>query len=353
MIRLECDYLEGAHPKVIEALVRTNEMQTPGYGTDEYCAYARTLVKSACACEDCDVHFLVGGTQTNSTVIAAALRAHQGVLSAESGHINVHETGAIEMNGHKVIALPTAQGKISAAAVEAALVAHYADRDREHTVQPGMVYISHPTEVGTLYTKAELAALSAVCRRYDIPLFLDGARLGYGLSAEGTDLTLSDIAALCDVFYIGGTKVGALFGEALVITKESLKKDFRYVIKQHGGMLAKGRLLGVQFAALLENNLYTEIAAHANRLAYRLRDGIAALGYPFFIDSPTNQQFPILPDRILSRLEEKYSFSHWGKSDEAHSIVRICTSWTTPDEYIDGLLSDIALLSADENAALA
>jgi threonine aldolase len=345
MIRFECDYLEGAHPKVLEALVRTNDVQTPGYSTDEYCAYARTLIKNACACEDCDVHFLVGGTQTNSTVIAAALRAHQGVLSAESGHINVHETGAIEMNGHKVIPLPTALGKISAASVEAALVAHYADHDREHTVQPGMVYISHPTEYGTLYTKEELTALSECCRRYDIPLFLDGARLGYGLAAEGTDLTLPDIAALCDVFYIGGTKVGALFGEALVITKDSLKKDFRYVIKQHGGMLAKGRLLGIQFAALMENDLYTEIAAHANRLAYRLRDGIAALGYPFFMESPTNQQFPILPDAILARLEEKYSFSHWGKVDGAHSIIRICTSFMTPEDYVDTLLADLTALT--------
>lgn len=350
MIRLECDYLEGAHPKVLEALVRTNELQTPGYSTDEYCAYARTLVKNACAREDCDVHFLVGGTQTNSTVIAAALRAHQGVLSAESGHINVHETGAIEMNGHKVIPLPTSLGKISAASVEDALLAHYADHDREHTVQPGMVYISHPTEYGTLYTKAELTALSEVCRRYDIPLFLDGARLGYGLAAEGTDLTLPDIASLCDVFYIGGTKVGALFGEALVITKESLKKDFRYVIKQHGGMLAKGRLLGVQFAALLENDLYTEIAARANRLAYRLRDGIAALGYAFFIDSPTNQQFPILPNAILAQLEEKYSFSHWGKADDAHTIVRICASFMTPEEYIDALLADLTALTEKARA---
>lgn len=353
MIRLECDYLEGAHPAVLEALVRTNDVQTPGYGNDDYCAYARTLIKSACMCADCDVHFLVGGTQTNSTVIAAALRAHQGVISADSGHINVHETGAIEMNGHKVIALPSAFGKISAASVAATLEAHYSDRDREHTVQPGMVYISHPTEVGTLYTKAELSALSEVCRRYDIPLFLDGARLGYGLAAEGTDLTLPDIAALCDVFYIGGTKVGALFGEALVITKESLKKDFRYVIKQHGAMLAKGRLLGIQFAALMENGLYTEIAAHADHLAYRLRDGIAALGYPFFMDSPTNQQFPILPNEILSRLEEKYSFSHWGKADEGHSIIRICTSFMTPAAYIDELLADLATLTKDKNAALA
>ena len=347
MIRFECDYLEGAHPRVIEALTRTNEEQTPGYGVDAYSKKAADLIRGACAAPEADVQFLIGGTLTNTVVIAAVLRPHQGVLSADTGHIAVHETGAIEMNSHKVLTLPSSEGKISAASVEAALVAHYSDATAEHTVQPGMVYLSHPTEYGTLYTKAELTAISEVCHRFGIPLYLDGARLGYGVMAEGTDLTMPDIAALCDAFYVGGTKVGALFGEALVIPNPAIAKDIRYLIKQHGSLLAKGRLLGLQFIALFEDGLYFDIAARADRLALRLRDGIVSLGYTFLFPSVTNQQFPILPDRLLERLSEKYSYSFWQRYDEAHSVVRFCTSFMTPEASVEALLADLERLTRE------
>ena len=251
MIRFNCDYLEGAHPRIIEKLVETNLVQTPGYGEDEFCERARKVIREKCGVPDAYVQFLVGGTQTNLTVIASTLRPYQGVLSANTGHINAHETGAIEATGHKVLALPSEDGKITAAQVQEAYDAHWADGSHEHIVQPGMVYISHPTENGTLYTKEELKALYDTCQKLGLPLFLDGARLGYGLMSEGSDLTWKDVAAYTDVFYIGGTKVGALFGEAVVITNPALKKDFRYMIKQRGGMLAKGRLLGIQFLTLL------------------------------------------------------------------------------------------------------
>ena len=256
MIRFNCDYLEGAHPKILEKLQETNFVQTLGYGEDAYCERARAMIREKCGAEDAYVQFLVGGTQTNTTVIASILRPYQGVLCANTGHINAHETGAIESTGHKVLALPSEDGKITAAQVQEAYDAHWADGSHEHIVQPGMVYISHPTENGTLYTKEELKALYETCQKLELPLFLDGARLGYGLMSKGTDLTWQDIAAFTDVFYIGGTKVGALFGEAVVITNASLTKDFRYMIKQRGGMLAKGRLLGIQFETLLSDGLY-------------------------------------------------------------------------------------------------
>ena len=356
MIQLQCDYNEGAHPLVLDRLVRTNMEQSVGYGEDAYCHRARTLIREACAAPEADVHFLVGGTQTNVTVIAAALRPYQGILCAASGHINVHETGAVEHAGHKCLALPATDGKISAEQVETALNAHFADPSAEHTVQPAMVYISQPTEVGTVYTRAELEALSHVCRRHGVLLFADGARLGYGLASPGCDVTLADMARLCDVFYIGGTKVGALFGEAVVIPQgtangtlptlagggtapsTTLARDFRYNLKQNGGMLAKGRLLGLQFEALFADGLYLQIARHAVSEALRIREALRELGVPMMVESPTNQQFPILPDAVLERLALEFLFDPWGRVDETHTAVRICTSWATRSENVDRLL---------------
>lgn len=344
MIRFECDYLEGAHPKILEALSRTNFEQTPGYGNDEYCEKAREIIREKCDVENVDVHFLVGGTQANKTVIASILRPYQGVLCADSGHINVHETGAIENTGHKVLSLDSVCGKISAKQIREAYNLHFNDESSEHSVQPGMVYISYPTELGTLYSKEELTEISKTCRELDLPLFIDGARLGYGLAGEGVDVTLRDIAKLCDVFYIGGTKVGALFGEAVVITNDKYKKDFRYYIKQNGGLLAKGRLLGIQFLSLFEDDLYFEISKHANKQALRIKDAFLKKGYSLFIDSNTNQQFPIMPDEKLKVLGEKYSFTYWERVNEESSAVRFCTSWATKEEDVDQLIDDIERL---------
>lgn len=346
MIRFECDYTEGAHPRIIEALARTNMEQTKGYGEDEHCEHARELIREKCGSAAADVHFLVGGTQTNMTVIAAALRPHQGVVCAESGHINVHETGAVESTGHKVLALPSEDGKITAQQIKAVCEEHLQDDSFEHMVQPGMVYISNPTENGTIYNKKELCAISEVCRNYGLPLFLDGARLGYGLMAEGNDITLQDLAQYCDVFYIGGTKVGALFGEAVVITNEALKKDFRYYIKQKGGMLAKGRLLGIQFEELFRDDLYMEVSAHADRLAMRIRKAFEDKKIPFAYESVTNQQFPILTYEMAMTLAKKYSFSmNEAELKKGPAKVRFCTSWATREEHVDELIADIQKLS--------
>lgn len=341
MIRFECDYTEGAHPQIMQRLLETNMEQTQGYGMDPHCDKARTYIKEACQAPDADVHFLVGGTQTNTTVIAAALRPYQGVIAAQTGHINVHETGAIEATGHKVLAIPSADGTITAEQIEQTIEAHYNDADREHIVQPGMVYISHPTETGTLYGKEQLEKISAVCKKYDIPLFVDGARMGYGLQSPKAELTLADFARLTDVFYIGGTKVGALFGEAVVITNNSLKKDFRYFIKQRGGMLAKGRLLGIQFETLFENGLYEEVSAYAVGLAMKIKNAFADKGISFLFDSYTNQQFPILTQAQVDHLKEKYAFCFWCKVDEERSAVRFCTSWATSEDAVDELVRDI------------
>jgi threonine aldolase len=315
--------------------------QTNGYGEDEYCKKAADLIREACKSPDATVHFLVGGTQTNVTVIASALKHHQGVITAKTGHINVHETGALEACGHKCLTVDTPNGKLTAAQIAQIVDAHYADESFEHTVQPKMVYISHPTELGTMYKKSELSAIYQVCRERGVYLFVDGARLGYGLMSRESDMELSDIANNSDVFYIGGTKVGALFGEAVVITNDNLKADFRYAIKQHGGMLAKGRLLGLQFMTLFTENRYFEIAAHAARLAEKLKDGLTDLGIQFYVDSPTNQQFPILPDGVIEKLSAKYAFEFTAKTDETHSAIRICTSWATREEAIDSLIEDI------------
>ena len=341
MIYFHNDYSEGCHEKVLQKLIKTNMEQTPGYGTDDYCLSAAQKIKAACGREDLDVHFLVGGTQANLTVIDAALRPYQGVLCAVSGHINVHETGAVEATGHKVLPLPSGDAKITAAQIAMAVKAHREDDSFEHTVQPKLVYISNPSELGTLYTLSELEALSAVCREKGLYLFLDGARLGYGLAAKGNDVTMEDLARLCDVFYIGGTKVGALFGEAVVIANRELARDFRYLIKQRGGMLAKGRLLGVQFDALMEDGLYFRIAGKADAMADQIRASLHKAGYPLAVEGITNQIFPILPDKVLAELEKKYVFCPNGRIDETHSSIRICTSWATTQEAVDALCADL------------
>ena len=345
MILIQCDYNEGCHPRVMEKLLETNPEQTVGYGEDEHCARAAGLIRKACGDDTLAVHFLVGGTQTNTTVIAVALRSHQGVIAAQTGHINVHETGAIEASGHKVLALAHTDGKISASQVKELCEAHLHDASFEHTVQPKMVYISNPTEYGTIYTRKELEALHEVCRSYSLYLFLDGARLGYGLAAADNELDLPFLARCCDVFYIGGTKVGALFGEAVVISNDELKKDFRYHIKQRGGMLAKGRLLGVQFEALFEDGLYLEISRHADRLADQLREAFKQAGFPMLVESRTNQIFPVMPDAVLEELGRDYGFSYQERVDETHSAVRFCTSWATKEENTDRLIADLKRLA--------
>ncbi|MBO5247875.1 MAG: aminotransferase class V-fold PLP-dependent enzyme [Clostridia bacterium] len=341
MYRFACDYQEGCHPRILKALTQTNLEQTVGYGCDPYCATARDLIRTAAKAPDADVHFLMGGTQANTAVVSALLRPHQGVLTAETGHIAAHESGAIESTGHKVLPLPSSDGKITAKQVEDVINAHYADGNHEHTVQPGMVYISHPTENGTLYTRQELYDLSRICRAYHVPLYMDGARLAYALTAGGNDLTLEEIAAKVDVLCIGGTKCGALFGEAVMILKSELKSDFRYILKQRGGMLAKGRLLGLQFLTLFTDGLYTEISEKANRQADKIRDALKKNGFPLLYQGNANQIFTVFTNDILAFLNEKYAFDFWGKPDEYHTAVRICTSWATDDEAVKDLIDSI------------
>ncbi len=342
MIRFECDYATGAHPKVLQALADTNFEACPGYGVDAHCQNAARLIRLACQAPEADVHFLVGGTQANLTVIAAALRPHQGVVSTQMGHIADHETGAVEATGHKVLSVPSQDGKLTAGQLEALCQAHYADPSVEHKVQPGMVYLSHPTELGGVYTLSELEAICQTAHRHHMMVFVDGARLAYGLAAS--DITLADLGRLCDVFYLGGTKAGALFGEAVVILNPALKRDFRYLIKQRGGMLAKGRLLGVQFEALMEDGLYQRIGREAVDKALRLQKAFLDKGWPLLVPSPTNQQFPILPDGALARLSEKYTTCWWSKPDEGHTAVRFCVSWSTTEQDIDALTGDIRAL---------
>lgn len=341
MILFNSDYTEGAHPRILERLMETNLEQTTGYGEDAYCEAAREAIRKVCDAPEADVHFLVGGTQANFTVISSALKPYQGVLCADTGHINVHETGAVEACGHKVLALPGKDGKITAEQIRNAYDLHWSDESHEHIAQPKMVYISHPTELGTLYTKGELEEIGRVCRECGLYLFLDGARLGYGLMAPGTDVTIADIAKICDVFYIGGTKVGALFGEAVVIMNPQLKPDFRYCIKQKGGMLAKGRLLGIQFLELFRDGLYFEIAKHAIDMAMILKEGLKEKGYSFFMDSVTNQQFIMIEDEKLEKIREKYGVTYQQRYDETHSVIRLCTSWATTEENVRSLLADL------------
>ena len=335
------DYLEGAHPVIMARLFETNLEQTPGYGEDEHCEHARAMIRELCDAPDADVHFLVGGTQTNFTFLSAVLKPWQGVISADTGHIAVHETGAVEATGHKVIALPGVDGRLLAAAVDAYCQQHFSDESHEHMVMPGAVYISNPTEVGTLYSREALCDLREVCDRWGLILFLDGARLGYGLASPENDLDLPFIAAVTDAFYIGGTKQGLLFGEALVIAREDLQPHFRYMIKQKGGMLAKGRLLGVQFETAFEGSLYMDMARHAIALALRLKEALTEMGVPFMIDSPTNQQFPILPDALLEQLRQDFSYATIQRVDPAHTAVRFCTSWATRSEDVEALIDAI------------
>ena len=342
MIYFDTDYMAGAHPKVMERLMQTNAEQTSGYGSDVYTARAKELIKQACEAPDARVYFLVGGTQTNATVIDGILEHHEGVLAAESGHINVHESGAIEATGHKILTLPSYQGKIRADDVRNYIREFYSDDTYEHMVAPGMLYISFPTEYGTLYSLNELEDISAACHEAGIPLFIDGARLGYGLAAEVNDITLADIARLSDVFYIGGTKVGALFGEAVVITSQDLLMHPVPLIKQHGALLAKGRLLGVQFEALFTDNLYHDISREVVSKAIRLKKAFMEAGYDSVVDSPTNQQFFRLPNEVIDRLKENVSFEMWGPRGENESIVRFVTGWTTTDYEIDELIGLLA-----------
>lgn len=341
MIRFNCDYSEGAHPRILEKLAQTNLEQAPGYGQDTYCRQAADLIKSLCQTPQAEVHFLAGGTQTNLTVIAACLRPYQTVISADSGHINVHETGAIEATGHRILTVPGQNGKLTAEQIARCCKEHWLDDNPEFAPQPKLVYISFPTEYGTLYSKEELSAIRRVCDENNLFLFADGARLGYGLEAPGNDVTLADLAACCDVFYIGGTKIGALLGEAVVIVNPKLQKDFRYFMKQKGAMLAKGRILGIQFLALFEDGLYFKLSKHADEMAQIIRQACAECGFEFLYDSPTNQQFPIMPDDLIKQLEELYAFSHTKRLDHRRSAIRICTSWATRREDVEQLVADI------------
>lgn len=338
MISLESDYIAGAHPKVLERLLETNMEPLSGYGSDPYTESAKEKIKEACGCPEAEIYFLVGGTQTNAVVISALLKSYEGVIAADTGHISTHEAGAIEHTGHKVLTVcAKTDGKIRADELSAYLESFYADANHEHMVFPGMVYISHPTEYGTLYSKAELEEISRVCKTYNLPLYLDGARLGYGLMSRETDVTMADIARLCDVFYIGGTKVGALCGEAVVFTKNNAPKQMMTIIKQHGALLAKGRLLGVQFDTLFTDNLYFDISKYAIDMAEKLKALLREKGYTFYLESLTNQQFVVLEDEKYEALKEKVAVSFWEKPDEAHTVVRLATSWSTREEDIEKL----------------
>lgn len=340
-MRFDTDYIEGCHPAILKRLSETNYCKQQGYGLDEYCASARERIQNACAAPHSDVHFVTGGTQANVTVISHALRPYQGVLCAVTGHINGHETGATEARGHKVLPLPEKDAKISADQVEAYL-RHYRNMEYpEHEIEPKMVYLSQPTEQGTLYSLKELNAFRSVCDRYGLYLFIDGARLGYALATPVNDVFLTDLARLTDVFYIGGTKVGAMFGEAIVIQNEDIKQQFRYSIKQNEGMLAKGRYLGLQFDTLFTDNLYTTIATNAIALADTLREALRTMGVSFFSPSPTNQVFPIFTLAQVEELEKLHVFERWNELPDGRVAIRFCTSWATQKCDLDNLISDI------------
>ncbi len=338
MIRLACDYQEGCHPKILERLVQTNLESTPGYGTDDYCQSAKEKIKAACCAPDSEVFFLVGGTQTNSTVIRSILRPCEGVIAVTSGHINGHEGGAIEMGGHKVLTITPHDGKMDANELDRYIVDTFAAPSWDHGVIPAMVYISQATETGSVYTLSEMRAISEVCHKHGMPLFVDGARLGYALVSEGSDMTLADLARLADVFYIGGTKVGALLGEAVVFTNTKLAKNFFTIMKQGGAVLAKGRLLGLQFDTLFTDDLYLEISRHAIAMAMKLKEALKKKGYRFYSESPSNQQFVVMPNDKLLELEKEVKVSHWCKIDDEHTAVRFCTSWATKPENIDRVI---------------
>lgn len=344
MLSFANDYQEGAHEKILQRLIETNLEPVSGYGTDPYCELAKEKIRRACECPEADIWFLTGGTQTNQVVIDAMLAPYEGVVAAETAHVAAHEAGAIEYSGHKVLTIPQHEGKILAEELETFLRKFWDDENHEHMVFPGMVYISHPTEYGTLYTKNELENLSAICEAYQIPLYMDGARLGYGLMSSNTDVTLSVIARCCDAFYIGGTKVGALCGEAVVFPKNNTPKHFLTRIKQHGALLAKGRLLGIQFDTLFTDDLYFVLSRHAIDMAEHLKEGLLEKGISFYLESPTNQQFLLLTDEQAERLKHEVSYSFWEKPDEDHTVIRLATSWATTKEQVDELIEVICNL---------
>lgn len=338
-LSFESDYRTGAHPEILKRLTETNYESLDAYGTDIYSESAKQKIKKACDCDDAEVYFLSGGTQTNLIVISSLLKSYEGVIAADTGHISIHEAGAIEYHGHKVLPLPHSDGKIIPDNLRNYIRNFFADENNEHMVFPGMVYISHPTENGTLYSKKELEDISAVCRKHNIYLYMDGARLGYGLMSKDTDVTLEDIAKLCDVFYIGGTKVGALCGEAVVFKKGVIPAHFMTIVKQHGALLAKGRLLGVQFDTLFTDDLYLRISKNAINAAEMLKNTLKEKGYRFAWDSPTNQQFVILENDYMKSISDKVSFSFWEKYDDNHTVVRFATSWSTTTEDVEKLKS--------------
>ena len=350
-ISFSCDYREGAHPTILQRLIETNFAQMPGYGADDYCESAREKIRAACGAPNAEVHFLVGGTQTNATVIDALLRSYQGVVAADTGHISVHEAGAIEFGGHKVLTLPHRNGKISAEQIASLLCVYEKDVNHDHTVMPGMVYLSQPTEYGTLYSREELSAISALCREKHLPLYVDGARLAYALACPENDVTLKDMAELCDIFYIGGTKCGALLGEAVVIPQPGLIPHFFTIIKQHGALLAKGRLLGLQFDTLFTDGLYQRIGEAALRAAEDIRTALRANGYQLCFASPTNQTFCLVDREQMEKLREYVDFSQWEVYDEMHTIIRFATSWATKDEDVCTLCRILRDCAAREKAA--
>ena len=337
MLSFECDYNNGAHPKVLENLVKNNDVRTTPYGFDEFSERAKSRIREACGMPDAQIFFLTGGTQTNATTIDSILYQYEGVICVDSGHINVHEAGAVEFTEHKIITLPEQQGKMSAKTLDKYLDDFMHDGNNAHAVYPGLVYITFPTELGTLYTAQELTDIYTVCQHYDIPLYIDGARLGYGLMADGCDITLPFLARHCDVFYIGGTKIGALCGEAVVFTNRQAHKHFFSIQKQHGAVIAKGALIGLQFDALFTDKLYFKLARHAIEKAILMKQMFKRKGYEFFLDSPTNQQFVVLPNDIVERLQQQVEFTHWGKADIHHTICRFVTSWATTDEELAAL----------------
>lgn len=339
MLNFESDYLEGAHPKILEKLINTNLEPLSGYGSDKYCDSAKEKIARVCQCPEAQVALLVGGTQTNQLVIDTMLKPYEGVVAAKTGHVAVHEAGAIEYTGHKVLEIPSHNGKIDGNELASYLQDFYNDGNHEHMVFPGLVYISFPTEYGTIYSKNELTAISQVCNKYKLPLYIDGARLGYGLASSDCDLTIAEIAKLCDVFYIGGTKVGALCGEAVVFTKNNQPDHFINLMKKHGALLAKGRLVGIQFDTLFTDNLYFEISKHAIKMADELKAALKQKNYTFLLDSPTNQQFIILENSEMQKLAENVKFSFWEKVDENHTAIRLATSWATTQENLDKLKS--------------
>ena len=337
MVSFASDYIAGAHPAVLKRLCETNLVNQPGYGADEYCESARNKIREACGLPEAEVEFIAGGTETNQIVISSLLHDYEGVIAAETGHVSTHEAGAIEYSGHKVLTLPQKEGKINADDLKRLIKSFYSDENHEHMVFPGMVYISYPTEYGTLYSKAELESIAGVCHEFGIPLYIDGARLAYGLMSKACDLTLADIARISDAFYIGGTKAGTLLGEAVVFTKENKPKHFVNYIKKRGSLLAKGRVLGVQFDALFTDGLYYEIGRHAIEMAEKMKEIFRKHGYDFLLDSPTNQQFVVLPDEDVRRLSESVEAVFWEKTNDSHTVLRFATSWSTTEEDLDAL----------------